>query len=460
MKTVVLPLMMLMFVLGAASVMYAAGEVSPGTVFMPDGETRITFGGEFRFRGMFAHNLTDQLDGKYYKAGMKQVQDDHNAYYDSHVKLNIGVKTGKEVEGLLEIESGTDKVDGWRWGTGPGDTGLYPNGNTKRGGVRVRQAWLLYRTHLYGVQVGHQLWYIGNRLFFNHKKFGDDGIRVIVNPSKEVNIEVSTIKLAEQGINHPDDADAYIAELKYTTGGLKAGADVTYINDQGFSALFADYSHGHIWNFGLRADYKVGQVMLRGDIELQAGKLDGVLNVDDATVKGWAGLAAIDYKTVAGGLPVTLTLETAYGSGKSTQDDSKDFKTFITLLGVEPHYTFVYDYYLKTAAGKTSTGIANTFYIKGGAIANFVKDLDGELYVYTLKAAKKIALNGADPSTDLGVEIDGKLTYRMSKNLIYYIEGGYMFTDKAYDTITSTLPTRETHHSDAYALRNRIQLNF
>ncbi|MBF0338879.1 MAG: hypothetical protein HQL05_13745 [Nitrospirae bacterium] len=461
MKKVVLPLIILMFALGAASVMYAADEVSSGSVLLiPDGETKITFGGEFRFRGLFAHNLTDQLDNKYYNAGMKQVEDDHTAYYDSHVKLNINAKIGNEVEGLLEIESGTDKVDGWRWGTASGATGIYPNGNAKSGDVRIRQAWLLYRNGLYGLQIGHQLWYLGNRLFFNHKKFGDDGIRVIVDPSKELNIEVSTIKLSEQDLNHPDDADAYIAALKYTSGDLKAEADVTYINDQGFSALFADYSHGHIWNFGLRADYTVGQVTLRGDIELQAGRLDGVLSVDDATVKGWAGLAAVDYKTVAGSLPVVLTLETVYGSGKSTQDDSKDFKTFITLLGVEPHYTFVYDYYLKTAAGKTSTGIANTFYIKGGASANLLKDIDGELYVYTLKAAKKVALNGADPSTDLGVEVDGKLIYRMSKNLIYCIEGGYMFTGKAYDTVTVPSPTRETHHSNAYALRNRIQLNF
>ncbi|MBF0345903.1 MAG: hypothetical protein HQL06_16955 [Nitrospirae bacterium] len=463
MKKLALSMMLLMFVLGTASVLCAAEEASGTTVFVPEAEAKITFAGELRFRGWFLHNMQDQLDGRHYKTGMKKVDDDHTAFYDSLVRLSVDVRLGREAEGFLELDSGTDKTDGWRWGPGIssdfGVTGIYPDGNIKTGGLKIRQAWVMYTKDIYGLKVGHQLWFLGNKLFFNHTKFGDDGIRVIIDPCKEVHIEGSAIKFSEHGFAHPDDSDAYFVELKYNRDALKVGADVAYINDQGFSAMFPVYSHAHVWNFGLRADYTVGPATLRGDIELQAGRLDGMGGVDDATVKGWAALAGVDYR-IGGGVSVVLTLETAYGSGKSKDDKSSDFKTFITSLGLEPHYTFVYDYLLKTAAGGTFTGIANTFYVKGGASAGIMKDLDGELYVYSLQAARKVALNGGDPSKDLGVEIDARLTYRLSKNLVYYVEGGYMFVGKAYDTITRALPERETQRSDAYALRNRLQLNF
>ncbi|KJU81933.1 hypothetical protein MBAV_005874 [Candidatus Magnetobacterium bavaricum] len=56
------------------------------------------------------HNTQDQLDNKYYKAGMKSVADDHSAFYDSHIKFSIDAKLGREAEGFLEFESGTDKL--------------------------------------------------------------------------------------------------------------------------------------------------------------------------------------------------------------------------------------------------------------------------------------------------------------------------------------------------------------
>ncbi|MBF0590570.1 MAG: hypothetical protein HQL02_00640 [Nitrospirae bacterium] len=459
MKRLTLLMMLLMLVLETASVVYAADEASTATVFVSGEETKITLAGELRFRGWFSHNLKDQLDDKYYTAGMKNVGDDHSAYYDGQVRLNVDVRVGKAVEGFLEIESGTNTSDLWIWGTGTGNTGAYPNGNTKIDSLKIRQAWLLYTYDIYGFKVGHQLWFLGNKLFLDHTKFGDDGVRVVIDPTRDVHIEVSTIKFNEQLNNYPDDSDAYIALVDYKGGGLNLSADATFINDQGFSALFPAYSHAHIWNLGLRGNYMLGAATLRGDIELQAGRLDGIGNVDDATVKGWAGLAGIDYR-LSDGVPVVLTLEAAYGSGKSAEDKGRDFKTFITSLGTEPHYTFVYDYVLKTAAGSTFTGIANTFYIKGGANARFTKDLDGELYVYELQAAQKMALNGGAPSKNLGVEIDGKLTYRLAKNLTYYVEGGYMFVGQAYDTVIRVLPTRETERSNAYALRNRVQFSF
>ncbi|KJU87592.1 conserved hypothetical protein, secreted [Candidatus Magnetobacterium bavaricum] len=479
-------MLMLMLVLGTVSVMYAAEEAST-TAVVAGGETKITLAGELRFRGEFSRNLKDQLNDDERRLvttpappGFKFGDDDHNAYYDGRVRLSVDAKIGKEVQGFLELESGSDNTDLWTWGKGTSDatavsgaTGIYPNGNSKRGDLHIRQAWILYTKDTYGLKVGHQLWYLGNKLFFDHTKFGDDGIRIIIDPTKYVHIEIKTIKLTEQTTNHPDDGDAYILEMKYKGNGVNASADIAYVNDQNFAALVPAYQYAHVWNIGLRGDYTNGPVTVRGDIEAQAGKLENADNKDleDATLKGWAALLGLDYR-IAGNIPLRLTLEGAYGSGESSDDTSSDFKTFITSLGNDQHYTYVYEYKLKSAAGATNTGIANTFYIKGEANAKFTDKLDGTLSLYWLQAAKKVALNAVagpglpivNPSKDLGWELDTKITYKLAKNLQYYVEGGYMFVGRAYDNVIQNrvLPVAEfsTERSDAYAVRNGIQFNF
>ncbi|MBF0337291.1 MAG: alginate export family protein [Nitrospirae bacterium] len=483
MKKLTLLMMLLMIVFGVASVM--AQEASTTTAVVAGGETKITLAGELRFRGEFSSNLTDQLDDEAKRLvttpappGFKEGSDDHNAYYDGRVRLSVDAKIGTAVQGFLELESGTDKTDTWIWGNSAasdsGARGIYPNGNTKKGDIHIRQAWILYTKGMYGLKVGHQLWFLGNKLFFDHTRYGDDGIRIIIDPTKYIHIEVKALKFSEQATNRPDDGDAYVVEVKYKgEGGVNASADVAYVNDQGFAALVPTYQYAHVWNFGLRGDYTNGPVTVRGDIEAQAGKLENPDNsrIEDATVKGWAGLLGVDYK-IAGNIPLKLTLEGAYGSGKSADDKNSDFKTFITSLGNDQHYTYVYEYKLKSAAGAISTGLANTLYIKGAAKAEFTKSLDAELALYWLQAAKKVALNAVsgpglpviNPSKDLGWEVDTKITYKIAKNLQYFVEGGYMFTGKAYDNVVQTrvVPVAEfaTERDDAYAIRNGIQFNF
>ncbi|MBF0343604.1 MAG: alginate export family protein [Nitrospirae bacterium] len=487
MKKLILMMMLLMLVFGTASVIYAADEASTTTAVVAGGETKITLAGELRFRGEFSSNLKDQLnDGKKRwdktttPAGFSGGSDDHNAYYDGRVRLSIDAKIGSEVEGFVELESGSNNTDIWGWGnakaTDTGARGIFPEGNTKKGELFIRQAWIKYTKSLYGLKVGHMPLILGNGLFFDHTKFGDDAIVVFADPNKYVHVGVLAIKLNEQGTNHPDDGDAYVALVTYKDDkGLNLSGDITYVNDQGFSALIPTYNYAHIWNFAIRGDYMFGAATLRGDLEVQAGKFRGIGNVQDATVDGWAGLLGLDYK-LSGGVPVKLTLEGAYGSGKASDDTSKDVKTFITSLGNDQHYTFVYEYKLKSAAGANNTGLANTLYLKGGAKAEFTKALDGELNIYWLQAAKKVALNGGttvlgapsvSPSRDLGWEIDTKITYKIAKNLKYFVEGGYMFTGKSYDSVVQTRAagpagpaTYSIERNDAYAIRNGIQLNF
>ena len=51
---------------------------------------------------------------------------------------------------------------------------------------------------------------------------------------------------------------------------------------------------------------------------------------------------------------------------------------------------------------------------------------------------------------------DGKLTYKIDRNLVYWVEGGYLFAGDAVKAIANSA----TSDDDAYAVRHGIELSF
>ncbi|MEO5356809.1 MAG: alginate export family protein [Nitrospirae bacterium YQR-1] len=510
MKKLLIMAMIAILTLGFSVVVFAADDAKSDTAMVAKGDTKITIGGELRFRGSYRSNVVDQVDdgqvaytqlnvtgygiatpvaydvtsiyGNRYTGvrtngtqtlGSRVISsgDDHQSFYDTRVRVSMDVKVADTTQGFIELESNqgdTNTTDTERWGTSSAATGIAQVGNAKAGDLRLRQAWLKYYKNGVGVQIGHQLFKLGNGLFFDHTKFGDDGIRFIADPSKEWHIEVKTIKFKESTIGAPDDADAYVAEVRYRNPHWGISGDITYVDDQSFGG--STDAKVHLWNFGVRADGTWSNgLTLRGDIEAQAGNYR-IASGSDAKMRGWALLAGVDYKITP---PVKLTLEFAYGSGNGDEDTTNDIKYFVTSLGNDQHYTYVYEYHTPTACGGlTNSGICNTMYLKGGVAADMSKSLYGELYLYWLHASRNVAIYNGNPSGNLGWEVDAKLAYKIAKNLQYYVEGGYFFTGNSYDrvkteTFTYTnlstanpVTTYEYTRNDAYAIRHGIQLNF
>ncbi|MBF0487159.1 MAG: hypothetical protein HQK98_03275 [Nitrospirae bacterium] len=530
MKKLAVIVMVMVFALSFALAAYAADAPSD-TAVVAQGDTKITIGGEIRFRGEYTHDRYNQVsDGTQYTTatyinpfgvvvysnkGPLTANNDHQAYYDGRVKINLDAKVSDSVEGYIELESGNGtNSDTWTWGnvgnstyggvaTGTGAMGTYASGNSQVGGMFIRQAWIKYEQPMYGVKVGHQLLILGNGLFFDHTRYGDDAIVVFVNPVKNFTIAALTAKFREgvaatsalaaqnpasgpNGTGQANDSDAYVLLASYKGSNFNVSGDITAVNDQAIyqntpiagGPTFTDSAQ--VWNFGLRGDGTFGPATIRGDLELQAGKYTSNQPfTSSGRFRGWAGLAGLDYKVG----PAKLTLETAYGSGKAGNDTSTDTPTFITSLGNDQHYTYVYEYRVKSASGVVSSGLANTLYIKGGGSVDITKQLSAETYLYWLQAAKAVALNDAagfvngvpytpNYSRNLGWELDAKVTYALSKNLKYWVEGGYFWTGSAYDYktgvatyINATTPayTYNTYsygRDNAYAIRNGIQLNF
>ena len=220
---------------------------------------------------------------------------------------------------------------------------------------------------------------------------------------------------------------------------------------------------------GLRAATEVGGFGIKGDVELNGGSSESEANftgLTDKTIKnkGYAYLVGVSYKLN----PVKLSLDYAMGSGDSSSTDNKN-NGFANALSNVQHYTFVYDYRVATAQGSTLTGLTNTRYIKLGANGDITKDLNVDLNLYLLSAVKKKSITVGQAITTtgdlagtastkgdskkVGREFDAKITYKLDKNLVYFVEGGYLWTGDFYNTATQTA-------DDAYAVRHGLTLSF
>jgi hypothetical protein len=470
------------FVLGFAASAFAIHAEIPAETqaTVAKGSTQITLGGEIRMRGEIQQNTTDfnsdRADGK--------------AYYDGRVRLYLDAKVTPNVQGFVQIEAGNGiegkSSDLWIWGNGNGAaftttpnnnaSGAYTAGDSKRGALNILEAWILYKgSGLLGIpaglKVGHMPLALGNKLFFDHTKFGDDAIVIFADPTKELHVGVLTAKFREGNYasnsspfsgataSQNDDANGYVALFNYRAKDFGFSGDATYVDDQTGAGAVGTLPFGgfakvpiHFWNFGLRGDANFSGLGIMGDVEVQAGKIDNV----DVKFRGWAGMAGLNY-TLA---PVKLVLEGAIGSGDSKADNK--FSAFVTSVSYAQHYTYVYDYRTVNACAESAAGgLCNTWYIKAGAEANLTKDLSGLLNVYYLQAVKSeygvAGLGGVDTtSKHIGTEVDAKLTYKIDRNLNYWVEGGYLFAGKFWESV----PATSGLHDNAYAVRHGISLSF
>jgi len=442
----------MLFVLGFAATAFAIHAEIPSETqaVIAKGATQITLGGEIRVRGEFKQNINDFNSDKV----------DRESAWDQRVRFSVEAKVTPNTIGFIQIESGNaDNNDNVTWGKyeADGATGLYNVGNAKHGDMRILQAWIQHSgSGLLGVpallKVGHMPITLGYGLFLDHSKFGDDALLLGVDPIKNMHLIGASIKFKEVDVKFNDDSTAYALIFAYDFDkNSSMGFDATYVDHQKFGSP----GDLHLWNFGLRGNANIAGLGLKADVEMQTGKV-----ADMATELKFSGIAAtagLSYKLA----PVTLSVDFAYGSGDDKADNK--IKTFITSLGKDQHYTYVYEYRTPTAGTKgVSGGLANTWYIKAGGNADVTKDVNVDLGVYFLQAVKKyygdpqLATTATTPpSKSIGTEVDARITYKIDRNLKYWVEGGYLFAGNYWKVVTGG-----TSPDDAYAIRHGIMLSF
>ncbi|MDI6744562.1 MAG: alginate export family protein [Thermodesulfovibrionales bacterium] len=444
-----------LFTLGFAASAFAIHAEIPAETqaIVAKGTTQITLGGELRFRGAIKANTADFNDAA------SSTSD--TSTYDGRVRLRIQADVSKNTMGVIHLETGSNTGDTYTWGdsTAMEAQGVYAEGNGKRGTMAVLEAWVQHKFNIgvpAGIKVGHMPLALGNGLFFNHAKFGDDAIVLFFDPTKELHIGLLDIKLNEGVTGSPDDTDAYVALFSYKSKSFNMSGDITHLIDQDYNSKGLAMT-----NYGLRADTKVGPVGLKADVELQKGTSKPDTGAD-TNFKGYAYLLGANYK--AGDF--TLDLEYAVGSGDNNSSDNK-VGTFVTALANTQKYTYVYDYLTRTAGvtapsagasalGAANTGIANTTFIKLGASGDVTKNLNLIANYYILRATKAVSTSGTYNSKKIGSELDAKITYKLDKNLVYFVEGGYLWAGEFFKNITASAKSPD----DAYSVRHGITLSF
>jgi hypothetical protein len=473
-----------LFILGfTASAFAIQAEIPANTqAAVAKGSTQITLGGEIRIRGEMKKN-TAQFNDEYANTGSP----DRSANYDQRIRLSLEAKVSPNTIGFIQLENGTsDVTDTYTWGTDSttgGAKGGITASNQKRGNLYILQAWIQYSGSGLlgvpsGVKAGHIPLALGNGLFYDHTRWGDDAIVLFTEPTKELTLMLLDIKVAEGTTSRQDDADAYVfAAVWKPAKNTNISFDATYINGQnstnglstqitGATSYVTTTANPYnpdltFWNYGLRGDTEIAGFGIKADVEYQRGTLSkSTESGNDVKIRGLAYMLGVSYKVN----PVKLSVEYVHGSGDSDGTTDNKVTTFITSLGGTQHYTYVYEYRTVNAANMSNGGIANTKYIKVGANADLTKSLNLDLGVYFLEAAKKVTSNGqyaftnrtANESKKIGTEADAKITYKIDKGLQYWVEGGYLWAGKFWQAVTGST----VNPDDAYSVRHGIQLNF
>lgn len=393
------------------------------TAFAQD-KPEITLGGELRARGWY---LDNNATGNLPEATESQ------AWYDYRVRLNVNANVASGTSGFVQLETSTEKggvlqqaSDWYQWGT---------FNQKPASGFTLRQAWMQHTGSgllgvPVGVRIGHVLLALGEKQFFDHTKYGDDAIYLWIDPMKELNVGFVVAK-ANEGLpaNHGDDIDAYMLIGTYKLDkDNTVGLNYTWIK----SDAAMDVENFSFQNLGVHANGKFAGFSYAAEFDTQFGKIDEV--DEDLKFRGYGVMAKLGYKLD----PVGIRASFAMGSGDNNPDDNK-IKEFQTTLGRDIHYSFVYEYTVRTAAqnqilsaGATrATGIANTTYYNLGVDFSPMADLNLALDGFIIRATKAIQ---DGQSKNIGSEIDLGMAYKISKNLTYSVTAGAFWPGKFYTT--------------------------
>ncbi len=434
-------------------------------------ETDIKLGGRILVRGWYFDNVT-WIDVSGIGSNLWGIPYDYNnsdSLYTTNAYLTVDAKIADNLQAYMELEtsgSGNQQSGLYAWGTHD----QKPNAD-----LWFRQLWMQYTgSGLLGVpagiKVGHQLLTLGEKQFYNMERFGTDAIVVFVEPTKELFIGALTAKHLEGDFRASgDDVDANVIMATYkldkdnTVGlfyALVESDDIDKVANVLLGPL-GPVSLGldelSLQNIGLHANGKImGALTYAAELDIQFGSLDAQpwTGSSDADFGGWAIMAKVGY--VIPDTPLTIRASYARGSGQEdlTDNDIDEFqfvgpKDTETAIARFPHYTQIYERTINTASlaqitsgsfpglPQRNTGIANTTYYNLGIDFMPMKDLTLSLDGFYLQATETGGWEDLFAGTrsvdeDLGWEIDFKGSYKITKNLTYFVEAGLFDADDFY----------------------------
>ncbi len=427
--------------------------------------------GNFRLRGSLSENTSDFKDTDQNDANRA---DDKAASYDQRVRLGMKATVSPNTQGVFELETGdTLTADGFNFGNTGGSKGVYrAAGNTKAALVSFRQAYVSHQTTalgpLAGFKAGHMLIALGNGSYYNHTQFGDDALIFWIQPADGTEIALAIIK-GDENANVDNDIDIYAITVDTSTGGITLSGDISLLNDNAGTFGATDVNNTQLWNLGLRASTDLSGVGVNAGCDFQTGQIDAykTASSDDMDFSGYQCQAGASVKVG----DASVHAKFVYGSGDDI-DSENDFEGFITSLSAGGNTgTFVYDNSATTAAqtpsnsatassthiNSSTNGISNTWYLNAGATTNLTPDLSVNGEIFYLQASEEVSSNSNQDDKDIGVEVDGKVTYQIDTALAWYLEAGILFAGDFYKNST---PLNTDSPDSAWRVRQGLVFSF
>jgi hypothetical protein len=477
-KTLTAAALSSVFVLGLASSALAIHTTDTADQpVVAAGPSVITLDGDIRIRGAYDKNdPTKDASG--------------NSYYDERVQLGVKAKVSDEATGYVRLESGAGNNDSYTWGVDDNqlaNNGLF-NGGDKAGDLNILEAWINYqptdcgKPGPWGVKAGHMPLALGNKMFFDHTRSGDDAIVVYGNLGEATHVAALTIKFSEGDTNQgSDDLDGYVALVtSKINDSLNLGGNYTYLRGRD---SIADATNGNVdfgngsgldylsgfalSNVGLTADGKSGPFDYMADAEFQFGTVQDSTDNNSGNIdaKGWAAKVAGNYDLGAGKVGLLF----GYGSGNKS--DSTDQKAYINFLSNTSYDTIIAGYRSAIpGAGDAHagfqpkyTGLSNLTLYQLNASTKTVCPVTGKdlslfasaSYMQLSEDSLNISNRNGKEVGNVGTELDLIATWQLTAGLNYKVEAAYLFAGDAYESSTV-----DGKYDDLMFLRNSLELKF
>lgn len=392
--------------------------------------------------------------------------DAHQSYNQERVLFEVNVKADT-IKGKIAIWNDFDNWGRFEAplanGTTAGSWSPYLSSPTatNSGILTVREAWVDFQIPglPLGIKAGHQFVTYGDGWFFRSAYMGSDAW-VAYLPLGDHIVSLVDVKAFEGATGSSrDDVDAYTAAGVFKmSDALQGGVNVTVIKDRagilaaGYTRILtgtaapAGAADLTLTNVGLTVASAVGAGKVKAEVDIQDGKWrKGALGgTDDMKFSGNQLVAQGSFPIS----PVTINATLARGSGDkynpATGTGSK-YEGMVDLMDLTQHYTFLYEYKVKTAAGAQYTSFANTTAASIGAMVKVAKSLVLGGDVWYLMATEKANINPAVggygtgvPSHDVGTEVDLKANWTLSPNLTWNWVAAYFKPGDVYKQANGT----------------------
>jgi hypothetical protein len=417
-----------------------------GVTAAPSWALDVMWGGDYRLRGFYADNLTDQDDDT----------QDSVAYMNSRFLLTSAVSEDG-VSGVVTFIAGQTNGNGNRLlGGDPGPGGVY--GPESASTVGLLEAYLTADFKTWSAKGGRSVYKLGQGIILDDSV---DGLWASF-PVGGMDLTVGSLKLVEQtdssfvgignsGPGTASDADLYVVNLglgKMVEDGHNGGVFLAYLTDRD-AALFgggaAVEDDATLWILGLTGGMKAGGVQLKGELDYMTGEQN--IGGTKADLGGYN--LVLGAKLDAGGMPLGLDL--IYTSGQDPASTNE--RNVNGLNGNYPIGILLTN--VGAVSGDTKDGTCLS--VDGGSLGGSSGCIDGSGLTaikvstgmvhgsHTIDLAAIYAMSTEEPvvggDTDLGIELDATISMAMTKRLNVLAGLGYVFPGDYWKFGAANAPT-------------------